>query len=59
MDIGRIQTDSFGPIIFTLLQKLMNACDPHQGGNVGAFDRIDNGSDTYKEAADSENKGDE
>jgi hypothetical protein len=55
VDVGGIKTDFHCLLIFPLLQKLMDACDPHQGGNVGAFDRIDG---AYKEAADSENKGD-
>ena len=59
VDVGGRKTDFLGPIIFTLFQKLMDACDPHQGGNVGAFDRSDGGSDTCKVAADSEKKGDE
>ncbi len=59
MDVGSIKTDSIGLLIFPSLQKLMDACDPHQSGNVGAFQRIDGGLDTYKVAADSENKGDE
>jgi hypothetical protein len=59
VDVCGIKTDSFGPIIFTLFQKLMDACDPHQGGNIGAFDRIDGGSDACKVATDSKKKGDE
>ena len=59
VDVGCPKTDFLSLIIFTFLQKLMDACDTDQGGNIGAFDRIDGGSNTCKVAADSENKGDE
>ena len=55
MDIRRIKTDSFGLIIFSILQKLMDACDPHQGRNVSAFHGTNGGSDTNKIAANSKN----
>ena len=46
VDICGIKTDFFGLSIFLLLQKLMDACDPHQGGNISAFHLSDGGSDT-------------
>ena len=59
VDIGFPKINFLSLIIVTVLQTLMDACDPHQGGNIGAFDRIDCGSDTCNVDADSEKKGDE
>jgi hypothetical protein len=36
----------------------MNACDPHQGRNIGAFDHTNAGSDAAKIANNSKNHGD-
>ena len=58
MDIGGTKTDILSLIIFPLLQKLMDACDPHQGGDVSALDRINGGSNTKQIASNSKKKGD-
>jgi hypothetical protein len=58
VDVGCIKTDSFGLIIFPFLQKLMDARDPHQGGDIGTFDCSNGGSDTKQISADSKEKSD-
>ena len=58
VDVGCIKTDLFGLIIFPFLQKLMDAGDPHQCGNIRTLHRINGGSNTKQIAANSENQGD-